>query len=138
MQGLADLASVFGFAVGKGLSPRPNGSAMALLMVGNPFSLRIERDGGQVFVHAGNNSVGWHRLEHVLEFIECALPAAPPDGSPLRPEVLAQLLEAQWDDVTRVFKARQRVSALASFALRRSAVVLHDHFVRPLCLAGGR
>jgi hypothetical protein len=137
MSCLADIAPAFGFVLAKGLRPRARDKEppaldgnLAVLLVGTPFSLRIERDSGQMFVHAGGNSVGWHRLEHVLEFIDSEL-APTPCREPAGLQVLAQLLELQWDRVTHLFRDRQRIATLESFALRRSAVLLQDYFCRP-------
>jgi hypothetical protein len=136
--GLSDIAPAFGYIVGKGLLSRARdlhvadaGGNVAIVMVGSPFSLRFERDNGQTFVHAGNNSVGWHRLEHVLEFVDTGLPQAPDDELPA-PELLAQWLESRWDSVTRLFRDRQRIAALESFSLRRSVTLLQQYFLRPL------
>jgi hypothetical protein len=138
MSCLADLAPSFNFVVHKGLKSRTRDAApdaqphsASLVMVGAPFSLRIERDNEQVFVHAGNPAVGWHRLEHVLEFIDIELPPAPGDG-PARPEVLAPLLESRWDAVAGLFRNRHRIAALGCFALRRSAAQLQQYFHQPV------
>jgi hypothetical protein len=137
MSCLADVAPSFNFVVNKGLksrmrdaAPEPRPHSVSLVMVGAPFSLRIERDNEQVFVHAGNPAVGWHRLEHVLEFIDIELPPSPVDG-PARPEVLARLLESSWDAVAGLFRNRQRIDDLGCFALRRSAALLQQYFHQP-------
>src|SRR5690349_4576474 len=118
MTSLADVAPAFGYVAHHGLlartrdrGPQPEGS-QALVMVGSPFSLRFERDGGQVFVHCSNNSHGWHRLEHVLAFLGVELPE-PPEGEPASPESLAGPLRAHWNDVAQLFRGRHRVAALA-------------------------
>jgi hypothetical protein len=136
---LVEVAPAFGFVLAKGLLPRARDDVakattvgnLAMVLVGTPFSLRIERDNDQMFVHAGSNSLGWHRLEHVLAFIDSEL-APPPSSEPAGMEVLARLLELQWEAVGRVFRTRERVAALESFALRRSAIVLQEYFCRPL------
>lgn len=138
MSCLSDIAPAFAFVVGKGLLSRARDAHemgtdgnFAFVLVGSPFSLRFERDSGQMFVHAGNNSVGWHRLEHVLEFVDSGSPQAAGD-EPAAPELLAQWLESRWEAVTKLFRDRQRIAALESFSLRRSVIVLQQYFLRPL------
>jgi hypothetical protein len=134
---LSDVAPEFGFVVKEGLLPRardlappsPDGN-VAVVMVGSPFSLRFERDAGQMFVHAGNNTLGWHRLEHVLAFIGVQLPSAP-EGESVSPKVLALHLRTHWGAVLRLFRDRHRVGVLEDFALRHSAALLQEYFYRP-------
>ena len=133
---LVDIAPAFSLVVGKGPVPsasncRPQefGNA-ALVMVGAPFSLRFERDRGQVFVDVGSNAAGWHKLEYVLEFVDNSVTqqqlAEPPD-----PTALANLLQGRWDKVADLFSDQHKTSQLQVFAKQKSAALLSKIFCKP-------
>lgn len=122
---LADIAPVFSFIVSKGLVPnasdyRPQefGNA-ALVMVGAPFSLRFERDRGQVFVDAGNSAAGWHKLDYVLEFVDGPVTQRQL-GEPPDPAAMAGLLQLNWDKVVSMFGDEHKTSELQRFAKQQS------------------
>lgn len=136
MDNLADIAPAFSFVTGRGLVPsigdyRPQefGNA-SLVLVGAPFSLRFERDRGQVFVDAGSSAAGWHKLEYVLEFVDNSVVqqrlGEPPDLA-----VMANLLQLNWDRVLSLFGDEQRISQLHIFAKQRSAALLGRLFRKP-------
>lgn len=136
MLDLADIAPAFSFVMGKGLVPsagdyRPQefGNA-ALVMVGAPFSLRFERDRGQVFVDAGSSAAGWHKLEYVLEFVDSSV-TQQQLGEPPDPAAMAGLLQLNWDKVVGVFGDQQKTSQLQAFAKQQSAALLGRLFRKP-------
>lgn len=126
---LADIAPAFAFVAGKGLTsstsdykPKEFGNA-TLVMTGTPFSLRFERDRGQVFVDAGSDTAGWHKLEYVLGFVDTSV-SQQQLGEPPDPAALADLLKIHWDSIVGVFSDPQKVLQLQEFARRRSADLL--------------
>lgn len=136
MVDLADIAPAFSFVEGKGLvasasdyRPQEFGNAI-LVMAGGQFSLRFERDRGQVFVDAGGNSIGWHKLEYVLEFVDGSV-TQHQLGEPPALAVLANLLEEHWDKVKDVFNDKQKTLQLEAFAKQRSAALLGKIFHSP-------
>lgn len=133
---LADLAPAFSFVVSKGLVPSAGdyeskafGNA-ALVMVGAPFSLRFERDRGQVFVDAGTNAAGWHKLEYVLEFVDNSI-TQHQLGEPPDPTEMANLLQVRWNKVAELFSDRQKISQFQAFAQQKSAALLGKIFRKP-------
>ncbi len=133
---LADIAPAFSFVVSKGLvpiagdyKPQEFGNA-ALVMVGAPFSLRFERDRGQVFVDVGSNAAGWHKLEYVLEFVDNSV-TQQQLGEPPAPTAMANLLQGRWDEVADLFSDQQKTSQLQAFVKQRSAALLSKIFRKP-------
>jgi hypothetical protein len=133
---LAQVAPAFSFVEGNGLvqsasaySPQRFGNA-AIIMVGAPFSLRFERDRGDVFVDAGSNAAGWHKLEYVLEFVENSVTqqqlGEPPDTA-----AMAKLLQLNWDKVVSLFSDQQKISQLQAFTREKSAALLGKLFPKP-------
>jgi hypothetical protein len=130
---LADIAPAFSFVVSKGLVPSASehrakefGNAV-LVMVGPPFSLRFERDRGQVFVDVGSNDATWYKLEYALEFLDRSI-TQPQLGEPPDPAVLAKLLQDRWDGVAHLFSDPQRASQLKAFAKQKSATLINNIF----------
>jgi len=133
---LADIAPAFLFAVDKGLvtcasdyKAQEFGNAF-LVMVGAPFSLRFERDRGQVFVDAGSNAAGWHKLEYVLEFVDNSI-TQQQLGEPPDPAAMANLLRTHWGEVADLFIDQRKTSQLQAFAEQKSAAVLGKLFRKP-------
>lgn len=133
---LSDIAPAFSFLVGKQLVPsagdfKPQEFGNAdLVMVGAPFSLRFERDRGQVFVDVGSTAAGWHKLEYVLEFVDNSV-TQQQLGEPPDPAALASLLQLHWDDVASLFSDRQRILQLQAFAKQKSAALMSKIFRKP-------
>lgn len=130
---LTDIAPAFSFVQRKGFvvgasdyRPQEFGNA-TLVIVGVPFSLRFERDRGQVFVDLGSDAVGWHKLEYVLEFVDNSITQGqlgePPDLA-----VMASLLQAHWGKVTDLFSDPQKILQLQAFAKRKSVTLLDKIF----------
>lgn len=130
---LGDIAPAFLFVASKGLVPSAStyapqrfGNAL-VVMVGSPFSLRIERDRGQVFVDVGSNAAGWHKLEYVLEFVDNSVTqkslGEPPDTT-----VMAKLLQLNWDKVASVFSDQEQTSRLRALGKRKSAALVDRLF----------
>ena len=96
-------------------------------MFGTPFSLRLERDRGQVFVDVGSNAAGWHKLEYALEFVDGAITqkqlGASPDAA-----ILADLLQARWDRIVHLFTDSQEMSRFETFAKNKTASLLGGIF----------
>lgn len=129
MVDLADLAPAFTFVIGKDFEtsvsdyrPQEFGNA-TLEMAGAQFSLRFERDRGQIFVDAGNKAVGWYKLEYVLEFVDNSL-TQQQLGEPPELVVIADLLQMNWDKVANLFDDEQRISQLQEFSKQKSATLL--------------
>jgi len=130
---LNDIAPAFLFVIGKGFMPgtsvyKPQefGNA-SLVMTGVPFSLRLERDRGQVFVDVGSDASGWYKLEYVLEFVDRSI-TQQQLGEPPSPGLLADLLQARWDKVVILFGDHQRILELQTFAKQKSAALLNKIF----------
>lgn len=133
---LDDIAPAFSFVVEKGLVPSSSdykpqefGNAV-LVMVGEPFSLRFERDRGQLFVDAGSGPAGWHKLEYLLEFVDDSV-TQQKLGEPPAPVAMARLLQLNWDKVSGVFGDRQETLRLQAFAKMKSASLLAKLFRNP-------
>ena len=133
---LVDIAPAFSFVISKGLvpiagdyEPQAFGNA-ALVMGGVPFSLRFERDRGQVFVDAGSDAAGWHKLEYVLEFLDDSI-TQQQLGEPPDPTALANLLQGRWDKMADLFSDQQKTSQLEAFAKQKSAALLSKIFRKP-------
>jgi hypothetical protein len=134
---LADIAPAFSFVVGKGFAPSLSGYSplqfgdAVLVMEGALFSIRFVRDRGQVFVDAGSNVVGWHKLEYVLEFVDKSVNqhqlGEPPDLV-----VMANLLRSNWDRVQSLFSDQKQSAQLQVFAKEKSEVLLSGFFQKPL------
>ena len=136
MINLADIAPDFSFIVSKGLvpsvgnyNPQEFGNA-ELVMMGAPFSLRFERDRGQVFVDVGSSVAGWQKLEYVLEFVDSSVTQEGLGEAP-DPAAMAGLLQARWDEVTSLFNDQQRISQLQAFAKQKSVALLGKLFHKP-------
>jgi hypothetical protein len=134
MINLTDIAPSFSLVTAKGLVPaatsdyRPRQFGNAdFVLEGHPFSLRFERDRGQVFVNVGGAEHGWEKLEHVLEFVDEAI-SQRQLGEPPDPEALSALLELNWDRVTALFSDREKLVQLQSFSREKSATLLERLF----------
>jgi hypothetical protein len=99
-------------------------------MTGIPFSLRFERDRGQVFVDVGGDESGWYKLEYVLEFVDSAV-TQQQLGEPPSPTLMADLLQGRWDKVVDLFSDQQRILQLQVFAKQKSAALLDRIFGKP-------
>lgn len=133
MINLADIAPTFWFVLGKGLEPgqsdyKPHEFGNAVFeMVGKPFSLRFERDRGQVFVDVGSTVSGWYKLEYVLEFLDKAV-SEQQLGAPPNPAVMAGLLQLNWEKVVGLFDDQDRTLQLEIFTKQKSEVLLSKFF----------
>jgi hypothetical protein len=133
MMDLTQIAPAFSFLSGKGLAPTAGdytperfGNA-ELLMVGAPFSMRFQRDRGDLFVDAGSTSAGWHKLEYVLEFLDRSI-TQEQLGEPPNPDMMAKLLEQKWSDVADLFVDQRRISELHTFSNNKSAALMRRLF----------
>ena len=133
---LADIAPAFSFVFAKGLLPSasdysPHACSNAwLVMAGSPFSLRFERDRGEVFVDVGNDSAGWHKLEYALEFVDNTVKQENL-GEPPNPEVLAILLHPLWDRVADLFNNQRALMQLREFTEQKTSALLGKIFLKP-------
>lgn len=132
----ADIVPALSFVRDKGLvqsasdyRPQEFGD-VSIVLVGTPFSLRIERDRGQVFLDAGNQSAGWYKLEFILEFVDNSV-TQHQLGEPPDPAAMAKLLRTNWDKVARLFGDQQEVWQLQRFAKQKSADLLSRLFRKP-------
>lgn len=130
---LVDIAPAFSFVINKGLTPstatydpQAFGNA-SLVMAGAPFSLRFERDRGQVFVDVGGDAVGWYKLEYALEFVDSSITQRQL-GAPRDIAVLANLLQGSWDKVAHLFSDHQQTSQLQAFAKQKTMSLLGGIF----------
>ena len=136
MINLADIAPAFLFVVTKGLvpsagvyKPQEFGNA-SLLMKGVPFSLRFERDRGQVFVDIGGNADEWNKLEYALEFVDRTL-TQQQLGEPPGLTTLANLLQTHWNEIADLFEDPQKANQFQAFAQQKTAVLLNAIFRKP-------
>jgi hypothetical protein len=127
---LAHMAPAFGFLAERGfsasaLAPWPKEfGAVALLMVGWPFSLRFEAAsecGCPATVDLGSNVLGWHRLEHVLEFVEPGVLQPWQGGESPGPEAMAGLLQSRWDSIAALFNDLEQTAGLQAYSRQRMA-----------------
>ena len=132
MKNLYDIAPAFSFVLNKGLvlgsvdyKPDEFGNTF-LVMLGVSFSLRFERDRGQVFVDIGSDEVGWYKLEYILEFIDCSVRHQ--IGEPPDPSVLATVLQVHWEKVMDLFADHQKILTFQVFAKQKSAAFLNKIF----------
>jgi hypothetical protein len=132
MKNLYDIAPEFSFVIDKGFTlesieykPEEFGNA-SLVMLGVPFSIRFERDRGQIFIDIGNDAIGWHKLEYVLEF--CDNSVASHVGKPPEPKVLASLLLECWEKVIDLFSNRQKIFEFQAFAKGKSDDLINTIF----------
>jgi len=133
MIGLIDIAPDFLFIVNKGhvlataeYNPQEFGNA-TVIMEGESFSLRFERDRGQVFVDVGSDVIGWFKLEHVLEFLDKSH-IQQQFGSPPAPALLAAFLQSQWDGLVFLFSDQENITQLKQFAKQKTAKFLDEIF----------
>lgn len=133
---LTDIAPAFTFVIGKGFvpgtgvyKPQEFGNA-TLVMTSEPFSLRLERDRGQVFVDVGNDASGWCKLEYVLEFVDNSI-TQQQLGEPPSPNLMADLLQVRWDKVMTLFGDQQRILQLQAFSKQKSSALLNRIFGKP-------
>jgi len=133
---LSNIAPAFSFILANGLIPgtgdyKPHEFGNAnLVAAGTPFSLRFERDRGQVFVEIGGKNSRWYKLEYVLEFVDHSI-SQEELGTPPDPAILSKLLEQHWLVVTKLFNDPNQVAILDDFAARKSAVLLSAIFGKP-------
>lgn len=133
MINIDDIAPAFAFLLHKGFIPGPAvdrplefGNAQVELN-GQAFSLRFTRERGQIFVDIGTTSSGWYKLEYVLEFVDRSVKQSefgqPPDAS-----IMSDLLQRNWDGVTKVFNDEPAMRRLQEFCRQRSAALLSALF----------
>lgn len=132
MKNLYDIAPDFLFVIEKGFTlesieyqPKEFGNA-SLVMLGMPFSIRFERDRGQVFVDIGSDAIGWHKLEYILEFFDNSVGSS--FGKPPEPKILASLLLEYWEKVVDLFSNRQKMLEFQTFAKEKSAALISKIF----------
>lgn len=133
MINIVEIAPAFAFVLQKGFIPGPAvdrplefGNAEVELN-GQPFSLRLTRERGQVLVDIGTTSSGWHKLEYVLEFVDRSVKqsqfGAPPDAA-----MMGDLLQRNWDEVAKVFSDELAMRRLREFSRQRAAALLGAMF----------
>ena len=130
---IEDISPEFSFVAEMGLvtdlqsfQPEAFGNTI-LIMVGSPFSLRFERDRGQVFVDVGNDMVGWYKLEYVIEFIDNSF-SQKQLGEPPSTFLLSMLLRSKWDEIKLIFSSKDLISQLQMFSMSRSNNLLANIF----------
>jgi hypothetical protein len=130
---MIDIAPAFAFVLQKGFAPglaidRPLefGNAEVELN-GQPFSLRLTRERGQVLADIGTTSSGWYKLEYVLEFVDPSVEQSqlgePPDAA-----IMSDLLQRDWDEVAKLFNDELALRRFQEFARQRSAALLSSIF----------
>jgi hypothetical protein len=130
---IVEIAPAFTFVTEKGLvpgrsdyKPREFGNAV-LFMEGASFSLRLERDRGEVFVDVGNDAAGWHKLEYVIEFLDNSI-TQQQLGEPPRSDAMAGLLYAYWDRVISLFNDKKLTQQLQNFEDSKASALLGNIF----------
>lgn len=133
---ISDIAPQFAYLIDKGLSPTKGdysakdfGNAF-LVMAGPVFSIRFERDRGDVFVDIGSDTEGWYKLEYVIEFVDPS--ASDCLGQPPQLALMANLLERSWDKISDLFSHKQDMSRLEVFVRNKSESLLATLFHNPL------
>lgn len=100
-----------------------------LVMAGPKFSLKFERDRGQIFVDIGSSDTGWEKLEYALLFINQDITeqqlGAPPDVV-----VLADLAKSHWREIGQLFDDSSNLMAFSIFCKMRSDAFLSGIFSR--------
>ncbi len=133
MINIDDIAPAFAFVLQKGFvmgsaidRPLEFGNAEVELS-GQPFSLRLTRERGQVLADIGTTSSGWYKLEYVLEFVDPSVEQSqlgkPPDAA-----IMSDLLQRDWDEVAKLFNDELALRRLQEFARQRSAALLSSIF----------
>lgn len=95
-----------------------------LLLEGPHFSIRFDRDRGQVFVDVGGGLQGWYKLEDVLQFLDDAYEF----GDPPDTRKMALALQALWGKVLALFGDSGQLNALRAFSKKKSEQVLSHIF----------
>lgn len=135
MINLDDIAPAFSFVSSKGFvltensyTPHEFGDAV-LIMKGALFSLRFTRDRGQIFIDAGNDIVGWYRLEDVFQFVN--------DTSDLQQDDIsidfsgkATFAQRHWENIVCIFRNPKKLLQLRVLSEQKSAARLKKMYDR--------
>ncbi|MEJ7805799.1 MAG: hypothetical protein WKG03_07760 [Telluria sp.] len=125
---LDDIAPEFNFLLSKGFVLKSSvycqkefGNA-SLEICGAIFSVRLERDRGQLFVDLGSDSTGWYKLEYLIEFLDGSI--ANEFAQLPEPKILANLLETHWCRVVDLMTDTQKRADFQEFAKKKSTSLL--------------
>lgn len=101
-----------------------------LVMAGPKFSLKFERDRGQVFVDIGNSDLGWEKLEYALIFVDESI-TEEQLGVPPQVARLAELAQSHWTRLTELYGDNANLLALREFCKIRSSALISGIFSKP-------
>jgi hypothetical protein len=123
---LSDIAPSFAFVQHEGFvqvsghyKPEEFGNAV-LVMAGQNFSLKFERDRGQIFVDIGNSDIGWEKLEYALIFLDNSIKEEQL-GSPPTESRLADLARSNWKKIFQLHEDTVSMSAFKDFCQIQSS-----------------
>jgi hypothetical protein len=123
---LSDVAPSFSFIQHEGFvrasgqfRPEEFGNA-DLVMAGPNFSVKFERDRGQVFVDIGNSEIGWEKLEYALVFVDDGI-TEEQLGAPPEVTRLADLAKSHWREIVQLYGDSATLSAFRAFCKMRSS-----------------
>lgn len=130
---LLDIAPSFSFILQRDFvkasdryKPEEFGNA-DLVMDGAKFSLKFERDRGQVFVDIGGPVVGWEKLEYALIFVDDGI-TEERLGSPPEVAKLANLTMSHWAKIEQLYTEGTDLSAFRDFCKMRSSALISGIF----------
>jgi hypothetical protein len=130
---LSDIAPSFSFIQHEGFvkaldhfRPEEFGNA-DLVMAGSKFSLKFERDRGQVFVDIGNSDIGWEKLEYALVFIDDSV-TEEQLGAPPEVTRLAELAKSHWREIVQLYGDSANLSAFRDFCKMQSSAFISGIF----------
>lgn len=130
---LSDIAPSFFFLQHEGFvkasdhyKPEEFGNA-DLVMAGPKFSLKFERDRGQVFVDIGNSDIGWEKLEYALVFVDDGI-TEEQFGEPPEVTQLANLAKSHWKEIVQLYDDSVNLSAFSDFCKKQSSTFISGIF----------
>jgi len=122
---LSDFAPSFLFLCEQGFA-KESGSYLAgrtdsghLIMSSQKFSMKFTLDRNQVFVDIGSENIGWEKLELALMYVDKSI-LEKELGAPPKLDLLADLLRANWNEITSIYNNRSKVGKLRNFCKAKS------------------
>jgi hypothetical protein len=107
-------------------SSKDFGNAL-IIMRGDSFSLRFERDRGQIMIDIGGNQIGWFKLEYALEFIDRSINQEDFGEPPSVPR-LADLLQKHWLSMEELLGNKNKIDELKEFTSLKTETLIKKIF----------